>query len=64
MLPSAHFNAYVEGFDDASGAARDWFVEHLRPLHASRPASGARPRPRRWLNTDNLASAPAGRVVG
>jgi fermentation-respiration switch protein FrsA (DUF1100 family) len=29
ILPSAHFDAYVEGFDEASGAARDWFSEHL-----------------------------------
>jgi fermentation-respiration switch protein FrsA (DUF1100 family) len=29
ILPSAHFDAYVDGFDEASGAARDWFSEHL-----------------------------------
>ena len=29
ILPAGHFDAYVEGFDEASGAARDWFVEHL-----------------------------------
>jgi fermentation-respiration switch protein FrsA (DUF1100 family) len=29
ILPGGHFDAYVEGFDLASGVARDWFVEHL-----------------------------------
>jgi hypothetical protein len=29
LLPGAHFDAYVEAFDAASGAARDWFLEHL-----------------------------------
>lgn len=29
ILPGGHFDAYIEGFDIASGAARDWFVEHL-----------------------------------
>lgn len=29
ILPGGHFDAYVEGFDQASTAARDWFVEHL-----------------------------------
>ena len=31
MLPSGHFDAYVAGFDAASGAATEWFVQHLRP---------------------------------
>jgi fermentation-respiration switch protein FrsA (DUF1100 family) len=31
ILPGGHFDAYVEGFDVASGPARDWFVEHLAP---------------------------------
>jgi uncharacterized protein len=31
ILPGAHFDAYTDGFDMASGAARDWFVEHLQP---------------------------------
>jgi uncharacterized protein len=31
LLPSGHFDAYVDGFDEASAAACDWFVEHLRP---------------------------------
>ena len=31
LLPAGHFDAYVDGFDAASGAAREWFVEHLRP---------------------------------
>jgi fermentation-respiration switch protein FrsA (DUF1100 family) len=31
VLPGGHFEAYVEpGFELASGAARDWFVQHLR----------------------------------
>jgi len=30
LLPGGHFNAYVQDFDEASGAARDWFLEHLR----------------------------------
>ena len=29
LLGGGHFEAYVEAFDEASGAARDWFVEHL-----------------------------------
>jgi len=29
LLPGGHFDAYVEDFEAASGAARDWFVEHL-----------------------------------
>jgi fermentation-respiration switch protein FrsA (DUF1100 family) len=28
-LPSGHFDAYVAGFDSASRAATDWFVQHL-----------------------------------
>jgi fermentation-respiration switch protein FrsA (DUF1100 family) len=31
LLPGAHFDAYVKDFDTASGAARDWFLEHLGP---------------------------------
>jgi fermentation-respiration switch protein FrsA (DUF1100 family) len=30
LLPSGHFDAYVDAFDQASAAARDWFVRHLR----------------------------------
>jgi fermentation-respiration switch protein FrsA (DUF1100 family) len=29
ILPGPHFDAYVDGFAGASGAARDWFLEHL-----------------------------------
>lgn len=29
ILPGGHFDAYVAGFDRASGAARDWFAQHL-----------------------------------
>jgi len=29
LLRGGHFDAYVKDFDTASGAARDWFVEHL-----------------------------------
>jgi uncharacterized protein len=29
LLPDGHFDAYVKGFDLASGPARDWFVQHL-----------------------------------
>ena len=29
ILPGGHFDAYVDGFDEASAPARDWFVEHL-----------------------------------
>jgi uncharacterized protein len=29
LLPGGHFDAYVKDFDAASGAARDFFVEHL-----------------------------------
>jgi len=31
ILPGGHFDAYVDGFDGASGAAVDWFTTHLRP---------------------------------
>jgi fermentation-respiration switch protein FrsA (DUF1100 family) len=38
LLPGGHFDAYVgRGFEISSGAARDWFVEHL--LDASLVAS-------------------------
>jgi fermentation-respiration switch protein FrsA (DUF1100 family) len=29
ILDGGHFDAYVDGFDAASGAAKDWFLEHL-----------------------------------
>ena len=29
ILPGGHFDAYVDGFEASSAAARDWFVEHL-----------------------------------
>jgi fermentation-respiration switch protein FrsA (DUF1100 family) len=29
LLAGGHFDAYVDDFDAASGAARDWFLEHL-----------------------------------
>jgi uncharacterized protein len=29
VLPSGHFGAYTTSFDTASGAAADWFAEHL-----------------------------------
>ncbi len=29
LLKGGHFDAYVKSFDEASSAARDWFVEHL-----------------------------------
>jgi uncharacterized protein len=29
ILPGGHFDAYVKGFDDSSGPARDWFLQHL-----------------------------------
>ena len=29
ILPGAHFDAYVAGFEGAAGAATDWFSEHL-----------------------------------
>jgi hypothetical protein len=29
ILPGAHFDAYVAGFEGASGAATEWFAEHL-----------------------------------
>lgn len=29
LLKGGHFDAYVKDFDEASGVARDWFVEHL-----------------------------------
>jgi hypothetical protein len=31
FLPGGHFDAYVEQFELSSSAARDWFVQHLRP---------------------------------
>jgi len=38
ILPGGHFDAYVSGFDAAAGAARDWFVEHLGQVAATRSA--------------------------
>ncbi|TCK21905.1 alpha/beta hydrolase [Pseudonocardia endophytica] len=29
ILPGGHFDAYVDGFDQSSGPATDWFVQHL-----------------------------------
>ena len=29
IVPGGHFDAYVKGFEQTSGPARDWFVEHL-----------------------------------
>jgi hypothetical protein len=29
ILPDGHFDAYVKGFEAASGPARDWFTQHL-----------------------------------
>ncbi|MBV9196382.1 MAG: alpha/beta hydrolase, partial [Solirubrobacterales bacterium] len=29
ILPGGHFDAYVDGFEAASGAAVDWFSRHL-----------------------------------
>jgi fermentation-respiration switch protein FrsA (DUF1100 family) len=29
LLPGGHFDAYVRDFETSSGAARDWFLEHL-----------------------------------
>jgi uncharacterized protein len=29
IMPGGHFDTYVDGFDIASGAAVDWFVQHL-----------------------------------
>jgi uncharacterized protein len=29
LLPGGHFDAYVKDFEVASGAARDWFLEHI-----------------------------------
>jgi uncharacterized protein len=30
ILRGGHYEAYIEQFDQAAGAARDWFAEHLR----------------------------------
>jgi uncharacterized protein len=48
VLPGGHFDAYTEGIDMSSGAAIDWFAEHLKP--ATRPAAAkkaTRPRTRK-----------------
>jgi hypothetical protein len=29
IMPGGHFDAYVEGCEDSSSAARDFLVEHL-----------------------------------
>ena len=31
IMPGGHFDAYVKGFEAASGPARDWFVQYLAP---------------------------------
>ena len=38
ILPGGHFDAYVDGFDVAAGAATAWFAEHL--LERSEPGAG------------------------
>jgi fermentation-respiration switch protein FrsA (DUF1100 family) len=43
VLSGGHFDAYVgQGFEQASGAARNWFVQHLRPswVTAPQPVAG------------------------
>jgi uncharacterized protein len=40
LVPGGHFDAYVgPGFEISSGAARDWFVDHLVTA-ATVPAGG------------------------
>jgi uncharacterized protein len=29
LLAGGHFDAYVKDFETATGAARDWFLQHL-----------------------------------
>ena len=42
VLPGAHFDAYVgPGFELASRAARDWFVQHLTSARVAAPALAA-----------------------
>ena len=42
LVPGGHFDAYVgPGFEISSGAARDWFVEHLLTGAAVRAAETA-----------------------
>ena len=42
LVPGGHFDAYVgHGFEISSGAARDWFVEHLITAVAVPAAQGA-----------------------
>ena len=31
LLPGGHFDPYIAGLAQAGGAARDWFVEQLKP---------------------------------
>lgn len=31
QVDCGHYDVYTKRFDEASGAARDWFVQHLRP---------------------------------
>lgn len=39
VLPTGHFDAYVgEGFQRASGAAREWFAQHLQQAGVRAPA--------------------------
>ena len=36
VLPTGHFDAYTgPGFEQASGAARSWFVQHLMPAQVT-----------------------------
>src|SRR4029453_13210611 len=37
LLPGGHFDAYVKDFETASGAARDWFLEHLGATRSEPP---------------------------
>ncbi len=42
VLAGGHFDAYVQDFARSSGAARDWFLQHLQAVPAPVPALAAR----------------------
>ena len=47
LLAGGHFDAYIADFERSSGAARDWFVQHLLQAPASTPRLSAQAATRR-----------------
>ena len=69
ILPGAHFDAYTVAFDDAAGAAAEWFAQHLlcrdwQPTPArGAPAGAGRRRHRPFAGAGRLESFRQGIAV-